>query len=318
MKNRRQIGKAAIAVFALVVGGIVIAANASAAPTGMKIQSITRNVSATFSPNTETVVNETIDVRYRGPGTDYFITFSSGQSGSFTQRIAGDGAGHTTNYQIYDNTTSRNTLEDLTASPSTSSVLSGTFPVSSGWSTQTVSYSYVVQTGQLPIAGTYTDSVGVTLYSGSLGAPTQEDAVNVSYNIQVNAVLNLSLVNAGGIFSPTSTSLSLDFGQLVQGASRQADLLVQSNANYAVAIQSTNGSLLKIQDPTDTSTIPYTMSFGGTAVSLPAGTPVTVVSTGIPTTAAGDRYPMVVTVGTVGMSNEGTYSDTISITVTAR
>ncbi len=282
----------------------------------LKFQTVGNKISGTFSPDADVAATEFIDVKYKGPGTDYFITFSAGQSGSFAQRVAGDGSGNTVNYQLYDDAMSRNTLKDLTAALTTSNVLSGTFPYSGSWASHSVSYAFVIQTGQVPVAGTYTDTVTVNLYSGSFSAYTLEDTASVEFKITVDPVINVSLVSANGSFDPTSTAKTLDFGTLAQGQSQQADLLVESNARYSIGLTSTNGALL-IQDPTDTSTVPYTITFGGNAVTLPAGTLVKVVTGGTATPVGGDRYPIVVTIGDVGVASPGTYQDTIAITVTS-
>ena len=66
----------------------------------------------------------------------------------------------------------------------------------------------------------------------------------------------------------------------------------------------------------DTSTVAYTLSFDGAQVTLPAGTPTTVVTTAPPTPGAGTRYPIDVTVGNLGTATAGTYQDNITITIT--
>ncbi len=309
---------AAAAALLMLSAGCVSAFAAGAAEYGF--QNPAPSITATYNPNQEQDVVGTARFYHfglLGSSTSYFLTFSTGQSGTFATRWAQSAAGGRVNYQFFDDTTSRNVLKDLSANPSASEVLSGTNSAS-GFVTMTAGFAAAIAGGQLPVAGTYTDSVTMTIYAGTLGGTQTSNATQaVSVSITVPALIDLSLVPTGGSFNPSATSAIMDFGMLSMGELRSTDLLVRSNASYTVSLQSQNGGVMTNSIAGDTSTVPYTLSFASTPVALPAGTPTTVVATAPPTSAGGTRYPIQVTIGDFGMATAGTYQDNITITVTA-
>ena len=275
-------------------------------------------VSSTYDSTIENDLPQTLSIThisFTTGSTSYFVTFSAGQSGSFASRQARSAAGGTLTYQIMDNVASRNTLEDLSVNPPIQNVLSGTNPAS-GVQQLTSNFVVALPAGQLPNAGTYVDSVNVGLYSGSpTGTNTAQTTQTMSLSFTVPKIAELSLVPVGSPFAPGSTSSLMDFGMLTQGTSRGVDLLVRANSSYQVALQSQQGGVLAITTAGDTSTIPYTLQFNGSPLSLAAGVPNMAISAGPPTTGA--RYPITVVIGNVGNATEGTYQDNITITVTA-
>jgi len=158
----------------------------------------------------------------------------------------------------------------------------------------------------------------MTIYAGTLGGTHTSNATQaVSVSITVPALIDLSLVPTGGSFNPAATVATMDFGILSMGEVRSTDLLVRSNASFAVSLQSQNGGKMTNNITGDTSTVPYTLQFSSAPVALPAGTPTTVVASAPPTSAGGTRYPIQVTIGDFGMATAGAYQDNITITVTA-
>ncbi|WP_455382921.1 spore coat protein U domain-containing protein [Salinispira pacifica] len=278
------------------------------------------SVSATYDPNQEQDLPLTArfyHFGFLGNSTNWFLTFSTGQSGTFTTRYAQSAAGGRVNYQLLDSASSRNVLKDLSVSPTAAEIIAGTNSAS-GFQTLTAGFTAAIPGGQLPNAGTYTDSVTMTIYAGTLtGTHTSNATQAVGVTITVPAIVNLSLVPTGGSFNPGATSAVMDFGLLGQGQTRSTDLLVRSNASYSVSLQSLNGGVMKNSIAGDTSTVPYSLSFAGAPVALPAGSASTVVSSAAPTSAGGTRYPIQVTIGDFGMATAGAYQDSITITVTA-
>src|SRR6056297_1602533 len=92
----------------------------------IELHKVTKNVSSTFLTDQEVAIPQTLNVRSKDEAGDYFITFSAGVSGVFSQRELLSGA-DVMYYNIYNNSTERTVLKDLTANPSSSEVLHGTF-----------------------------------------------------------------------------------------------------------------------------------------------------------------------------------------------
>lgn len=297
-----------------------VAQSVLAAPAEYSLRRV-GNVSATYDPTRENQLAQSFTVRHRLPnkGTptdNYFVTFSAGQSGSFTNRSAQDGAGDQLEYQLVDNLSSRDILGDLTMpNLGQQNVLYGTSTISESI---TQSFYVILNAAQLPPAGTYTDSVLVSVYGGVVGSPspTLMGSTSMSLAFTVPAVLALSLVPTGATFLPGSTTATMNFGAMSAGETGSMDLLVRSNSSYSISLQSQNGGVMAITLPGDTSTVPYTLTFAGAPVSLPAAAPTSVVTAAPPTSGAGARYPIGVTIGNLGTATAGTYQDNITITVT--
>jgi hypothetical protein len=272
-------------------------------------------VTGTYGPDNGLIVVSTMTIRHTGAACSYFITFSAGNSGVFTSRTATSGA-NKLNYQIYDNITNKNILENLTANPGQSNVLSGSF--ASGNATQIQTFTSYFAANQLPTSGTYTDSIRMDIYIGTVashGASVRNRTYAVS--ITVPTLLDIAIVPTGSPFNVADGSMTFNFGTLSNGESLSADFMVRSNYLNTVKVTSTNGQVLKNTISGDTSQVPYTFAFNSGSVILPAGTPVNVVTSQPATPATGKRYPMSVTIGTVGWQTATTYTDIITFTATS-
>jgi spore coat protein U-like protein len=284
----------------------------------LRFGSYPATVSGTHDPDAGAALVQTIVIRHRNAACSYFVTFSAGQSGSFAARAVRSGT-RTLSYQIYDTMTSRTILKDLTANPSTAEVLTGSFAASgSTWTTQNLTYAVFIPSGQLPAAGTYTDSVNMEVYVGTPASHgARQQRVTFTVSIVVGPALDVSLVATGGSFSRSSTSITFDFGALSAGGSRAADLVVRSNSLNTITVASANGGVLKNADPSDTSQVPYQLLVNGTPISLPAATPTPIASSAPATGFAGTRYGMSAVIGSYGWATEGTYSDVLTIQAAA-
>src|SRR5690606_30649594 len=90
-------------------------------------------------------------------------------------------------------------------------------------------------------AGTYTDSFVINVYEGNdptnfADPPDASTSVNV--NITVPEMIDLALVDTGGVFQPTATTKSIDFGTLHTGKVARFDLRLRTNAGYQVTFSS--------------------------------------------------------------------------------
>ena len=264
-----------------------------------------------FDP-TEYIQTQSFDVRHMGPPCSYFITFSEGNSGSFTPRHMG-----TTpflRHNVYTTATKSAILKNL-PSATAAEVLSGSF--GNGNITTTHNYYWSIEPQQsIAMANEYADDIIVSLYSGTLTNATLEDTQSVSHSTRVRASVRASLVSIGAPFDALAQTYTMDFGVLTAGAVQYADLVVVSNDLYTVTLQSQNLQVLRHTDPAVTTTVPYTLRINGATRSLTGGT-VTLVRRAGPSAAIGDRYSMQVTIGALTNPEPGTYKDNITVVVTA-
>ncbi len=271
----------------------------------------------TYDPGTGLVANQRLVVQHRGPESDYFVTISTGQSGTFANRELRDGSGNTLTYQLYQTTALQDVIKDLSASPNQAEVLTGSAPEYTGFLTEALDVSYVIYIppGQTLSAGTYTDSLNLTLYSGAFGSGTQEDTGTLSVEGPVTATVSIVLVSPGDPW-PTYTfqetaDQTMDFGELATGESLGYDLLVESNASFFIALASANAGVMAHTDAGDASIVPYSLTFDGGLVDLSSGGDVIVGN------SPGFRYSIVVTINEYGAASQGSYEDVVTITVTA-
>lgn len=276
-----------------------------------------QTVGFTYDPTAGLVSNQRLTINHSGPESDFFVTISAGSSGSFAMRQMQDGSGNTLDYQIYATTSLVNVIKDLTAGPTSQEVLTGTAPEYTGFLTEAIDLPFVLYLppGQTISMGTYTDTLTLTLYSGSFGSGTQEDTATLTVSGPVAATVSIVLVLPGDswptyAFQETADRV-MDFGELEVGESQAYDLLVESNASFSIALSSANGGAMAATTVGETSTVPYDLSFNGALVDLSGGGDVVVGS------SPGFRYPIAVTVGDYGAAAQGSYEDIVTITVTA-
>ena len=111
--------------------------------------------------------------------------------------------------------------------------------------------------------------------------------------------------------------MTLDFGALQTGLTKSCDVLVKQNNNCTVNYSSANNGVLK-QIPTPTTDqIPYTFSASGMNIDLTQPGSILLPS-GVSPQPNGNRYPIIITIGTLGNPAAGTYQDQITISVVAQ
>jgi spore coat protein U-like protein len=269
----------------------------------------------TYSPVIGTDIIGTLEVRHKGPAVTFFVTLSAGTSGSFAARTLSTGA-ENLNYQLYDNLIDRNVIKDLSASPGPGEVLHGSAEEYDGFLPQTIQLPYVISipAGQQLGAGTYDDSLTISLYTGTLSDPALVTTATLTISGPVANAIDLALVDPGlsfPAFNP-QTATVMDFGELFQGATGAVDLLVDANCAFTLALESENSGVMAHSNILDPSTVPYEFLFLGIAVDLSSGNPVQVA------TSPGFRYPIQVTIGNLGTASSGTYQDVVTVTVTSQ
>jgi spore coat protein U-like protein len=284
----------------------------------LRFGSYPATVSGTYNPDAGNTLTQTITIRHRGIACVYFVTFSPGQSGNFAARAARSGA-NALPYQIYDSMTSRNVLKDLTANPSLAEVLTGSFAASgTTWTTQNLTYTVHLPAGQLPPAGTYTDTITMDVYVGTPASHgARQQRVTFAISVAMSPSLDVALVATGAPFNSASTAFTFDFGVLSTGGSRGADLVVRANSLNTISITSLNGGVMKNTDPGDDSAIPYQLLVNGSAIALPAATPRPIASSAPATSFSGNRYGISAVIGSWGWATEGSYSDVLTVQAAA-
>lgn len=197
-------------------------------------------------------------------------------------------------------------------------VLSGNFPAGSGQSAK-VDFDFVVflNTAPMPPPGTYTLALRADLYpTAYLPTGTPADSATLSISFSVPQILDVAVLQPMGAFSPSTTSQTLSFGILTEGTTRSVDLMARTNAVWSLSLGSANGWALA--NTADGSKIGYGVSLSGSPIATAPGTPLLLVSSAQPTYTALPRLPLSFTIGPLGLlPTEGTYVDTITVTISA-
>lgn len=301
---------------AMTIPMLTLVAALSAAVGNMEILEV-RNATneVTYSTDVGLEISHTVQVRHRGPAKSFFVTISTGQSGSFADRTLVNGS-DTLTYQLHSDSVQYSVVKDLSVPVTDSEVLAGYAAefTDTGWQTVDLSYVITIPAGQSLVAGTYSDSLTLTLYEGTLDNYTEANTATLSISGPVASTIDMAIVDTGAAFpgwNPQRTRL-LDFGDLTVGESLACDLLVEANCAFKVHFQSENAGVMVNSDPADTSVVPYTLRVDGAVTDLSSGDPVQVGQS--PTI----RFPVEVTIGDFGTATAGTYEDVITITVAAQ
>jgi len=136
-------------------------------------------------------------------------------------------------------------------------------------------------------------------------------------NIQTQTSMELSIVPVGAGHNSSSTSATLNFGELTTGKELGADLIVKSNTGYRVRVGSNENGNLKHSN--QQSFIPYEFYFANSLTNLAGtnGNPVSVTTKSGGSEQAGDRYNMRVKIGNTTGKPQGQYADTILVSIIA-
>jgi len=137
---------------------------------------------------------------------------------------------------------------------------------------------------------------------------------------------NIGTLGVSGTISPTLAvvvtagggATTLDLATTTTGTTVGTAKFTTNNKTWKIALHSTNGSKLKASGVTDE--VAYTFSLGTLLVgaTLPSALPGTPqVNMTAKTAAAGDDYDMIIIYTGVANLTAATYSDTITVTVSA-
>ncbi|MCE1196348.1 hypothetical protein LWX53_07620 [bacterium] len=180
-------------------------------------------------------------------------------------------------------------------------------------------YDVVVDAGLWVPAGTYTGTLEFELDKGSPGQNNLQASKATSITIQVEPTIGLALLTAGTSYTSGALSANLDFGTLAAGNTQTVNAVVRSNAPWSLSVTATSGGYLKYTAGSgEVFQIPYSLYFNG-------GSSPTSLSTGSATllsnqswTSSGDQsYQLKFVIGNFDIVDPGTYSDAITVQLTA-
>lgn len=281
----------------------------------MRLQPTTTvyNFSSGYTVNPSVVVKANTN-----PGScNFFLTVSYGGGGSFSNRRLVNGA-NTWPVRITKDATGTNHLKTLTQATSNNDVVTGFLPALASNDTQvTVNFwAELLDVYTSRPSGYHSDSFVVSLYKGTLSSYSLQGTYNLTLGINSAKTVDISIVPTGGAFNIADNSEVLNFGQLSQGTTRSADVILKYNAGYILKASSANNSRLK--HALLNSYVPYTITFAGSMVNLTnsAAMPVTINQGSGTSPANGTIFNTVVTIGSVPSNqSNGNYTDTITLTV---
>ncbi|HEX2859275.1 MAG TPA: hypothetical protein VHP58_03655 [Alphaproteobacteria bacterium] len=166
----------------------------------------------------------------------------------------------------------------------------------------------------------YTDTnVALQLFAGTCCSGSGPQSTNLTFSVPVETSADVSVVPSTTSFDISSQTRTLAFGNLTSAAQLDCDISIRSNSGYTLKVASANGQKL-VQTPGVSTTIPYTISIGGTGQNLSGGGQVTVANqpATVTTPVAGTNLRTVVTIGTLtGNEISGNYRDDLSLTLSA-
>lgn len=274
--------------------------------------------------DTPQVVAQPIQIKIDSKNNDctyYRVFFGKGLAQDYQRRASANtsSAGvRTINYNLHRLINKVGILKDYGDALSANEYLDGTYTTNT---TDNKSFHVSIdslQTLGYPHAGTYIDSVQISVYSRKDSNQRYELEETKPFTLMfvVNKKVDISLVDEGSAFDSSSTAKTLDFGLIEKDQIKGADLRVVSNTPYQVKVSSLNNSSLKIP----TNSIAYSFKVNGSTIALDssASSPVTIGNGSTQTSQSGDIYNLKFQI----LSNTtdaapGVYQDVITITAIA-
>lgn len=181
---------------------------------------------------------------------------------------------------------------------------------------QTLSFSIEVPAGQIAPAGTYTDVVQLRAFDLTGGRRSQlgpDRAIQATVVVQPRAQVNIA--GASGAFAGRFGVGRIDFGQMEDGAERNAFVQVRATSPVTITLSSQNrGRLLQKVLRDQVLGVPYTLRLDGTPIDLVSGS--SSLTRTPPIALEGASYPLSIRLGDVTGRRAGEFQDLITIDVT--
>lgn len=245
------------------------------------------------------------------------LTFTKGGSANYTRY--GTAAALQLKYQLYQDVGGTKILKHIPDIVSVNDVIMVTLPAGSG--PQLVQYFFDIPyvTATTPVlahSGTYVDNFIISAYEGvdpTLFADPAATSAAVALTMTVDKSIKLSFVDLGLMFQEGATTKAINFGKLNTGAISRFNMAVQTNAGFSVTFSSANAGNLK--HVATASLVPYTATVNAVPADLTGVVPV--IAGAGQTALTGLVYPVVITIGAVGvLAVSGDYQDVITVTAT--
>ncbi|WP_413291939.1 hypothetical protein ACLSU7_10970 [Bdellovibrio sp. HCB185ZH] len=303
--------KLALGLFLTLVSAVAVADDCM----NMQLQAQQTAFDLTTNPNITS--NLIVKADTRAKGCSFFITFDYGLSANFASRSLKYFLVYNWPFQLYKDSGNTQVLKNIPQVNDYNDVLNGTLPDKGGSDAQLSIPYWITADMSSPWRqqGTYSEWITATLYKGTLSNYEFVRSVVIAFYLNAPKRADISVVPSGGSFNIADISETLDFGNLATGTTRSCDVIVKYNAGYILYASSQNNGRLKHE--TESSYIPYTISFAGTAVNLgnSASTPVQVRRELGSSPASGKIIPTSVTIGNYSQDQSGNFSDIITLTV---
>lgn len=178
---------------------------------------------------------------------------------------------------------------------------------------QTVTLAVEVAPGVVVAPGAYGDRLRLRLFAADGSPRGSEEAAQLGLEVLPQAQANIAGAQAS--FGAGSSHGVIDFGTLETGKQRRAALQIRANTDVRILVRSENGGQMRHVGFPDLPAIHYSARFDGSAVGLEG--PFELFRRP-PLTLGGGRYPLELTVGTVGNHFAGRYRDTLIFSIEPR
>ena len=292
---------------------IIAGAAAAGAATNLTFLSITSPGAIAYSADASSTGTGSVTVQNKTlSSASYFFSCKTAVSA----RLAANG-GNSIAYHVYKSgVTPLATILPWSRNLTYNDVLYGTVAKNAS---ATHNYDIVVDAGHWVPAGTYTDTIEFELDKGVPGQDNLQGSKTTSIAIQVEPTIGLALLTTGTSYTSGALSTNLDFGTLAAGNTQTVNAVVRSNASWALSITASSGGNLKYTSGTgEVFQIPYSLYFNGSTspTSLAAGS-ATLLSNQSWTSAGDQSYQLKFVIGAFDIVDPGTYSDAVTVQLTA-
>ena len=271
------------------------------------------NINSYVSLNTNNFVSLQVKVN-RGSGTcgNFFVVIDNGGANSYSSRTIHSNM-NTFPIQFYKDAARSQILKSEFEATS-SEVLFGTF--SDGTTSfSSVYYAFIeTNSNQYIGSGNYSKNFMLKLFEGDFNNRILRDTKVVQFAFTQYKSVDISLVSTGSAFNYTDTTQNIDFGRLVEGASRVFDIVLLYNAGYVVSLSSINEG--KLKHSTEKKYIPYSLTVDGIPAALASVSAIVKSAAGI-SPPNGTRFPVDVKIGSTANAIPGVYTDTIMVDVSS-
>lgn len=246
----------------------------------------------------------------------YFIGFGKGGENVYA-RAARHTDGPKISYNLYHYSGGQDLLKDLPEATS-NNVIEDMFLSNRPYQIRSENFWVLIpEVSSLPRAGVYFDTVRVNLYAHKLESDRLQNYVDFPIQIVVGQNIGLSLLDVGRPFDENDTTHTMNFGQLTSGESGRMDIRVRANIGHRLYLSSQNNGALK--HSSQNSNVTYELSVSGRKIPLSSSStsPALAGESQLPTSEAGDLYPVEVKIGDVSLRPAGDYRDVITVSVEA-